>query len=232
MTRVRVALALLAASAWGQNVHGQKHSGNNQCADIVAFAGNIKLNCSSLTSAQLRLINSIPGLLHKILANQLDPTAVMAKLDEIIANQENQSKTAGEIQEGAWRKLSDEEKIQAASELGPFARQKVSIEVGNLHEDRIALARQLADVFINAKWDFGGINTAVLFFDGKATEFPRGIVLHVTQVTPATDALGRVLVRFFGHANVGIFGPLSGGFYDQEFPKDRIEIQIWPRAQP
>ena len=54
------------------------------CSNIVALAGNIDIKCSSLTPTQKKLIESIPALLNKIISNQLDPNAVMEKLDEIL----------------------------------------------------------------------------------------------------------------------------------------------------
>ena len=56
---------------------------NSQCSNIVALAGNVSVNCSSLTAAQRKLIESIPALLHKLLSEQPDPKIVMDKLDEI-----------------------------------------------------------------------------------------------------------------------------------------------------
>jgi len=43
----------------------------------------VKLNCSSLTTAQKRIIDNIPSILNKILVNQLNPSSVMTKLDEL-----------------------------------------------------------------------------------------------------------------------------------------------------
>ncbi len=53
------------------------------CKDIVALAGKVNLNCSGLTLAQRKLIDSIPNVLNKMLANQIDADMVMSKLDEI-----------------------------------------------------------------------------------------------------------------------------------------------------
>jgi hypothetical protein len=57
---------------------------NSQCTNIVALAGSGSINCSSLTARQRKIIEGIPSVLNKILTNQLDPDAVMAKLDEIL----------------------------------------------------------------------------------------------------------------------------------------------------
>jgi hypothetical protein len=56
---------------------------NSSCSNIVALVGSVSLDCSSLTPEQQKLIESIPALLRKMLAEQLDPKLVMEKLDEI-----------------------------------------------------------------------------------------------------------------------------------------------------
>ena len=76
---------LLAIEAMCQNPPTvTQEAKSSPCSNIVALAGDVKVNCSSLTPAQEKLIEGIPALLHKMLANQLDPNAVMAKLDEIL----------------------------------------------------------------------------------------------------------------------------------------------------
>ncbi len=57
---------------------------NSSCSNIIALAGDVKVDCSSLTPAQQKIIENIPAVLHKILKNHLDTDAVMAKLDEIL----------------------------------------------------------------------------------------------------------------------------------------------------
>ena len=56
---------------------------NSSCSNIVALAGNVKIDCKSLTPAQQKLIESIPSLLNKILVRQLDPDAVRTMLENI-----------------------------------------------------------------------------------------------------------------------------------------------------
>jgi hypothetical protein len=82
---------------------------NSSCSNIIALVGSVTLDCSSLTPAQQKIIDGIPSLLHKIIAQQLDPQLVMEKLDEIIRNQEKQSAEIGKIkgQQGPWRLTPD-----------------------------------------------------------------------------------------------------------------------------
>src|ERR1035441_6716490 len=100
-------LASGGLSAFGQSTATPsvtQDAKNSSCSNIVALAGNVEVNCSSLTPAQKKLIESIPGLLHKIIADQLDPQVVMTKLDEIIANQKLESAAIEKIQQQGWRR--------------------------------------------------------------------------------------------------------------------------------
>lgn len=216
-------LVLGIVPCWSQGSPPIKQDAKNvACANIVALAGNVNVNCSILTPSQRALIESIPEVLNKILLNQLDPNAVMAKLDEIIANQKKAAAAITQIQQHTWRKLTDEEITQVASALLPFAGQKVSIVVSNPESDRLALAEQLVTVFRGAKWEVGGINTPMTFFSASTKEFPRGIILHVGQVNPAVQTIGNALIALFGRLNV------PDGFNDEKFAKDLIEVNIWP----
>jgi hypothetical protein len=78
------ALSLPTSTAIGQNPPTvTQEAKGSPCSNIVALVGDVKLDCSSLTPAQQKIIESIPAVLHKILANHLDPDAVMGKLDEL-----------------------------------------------------------------------------------------------------------------------------------------------------
>ena len=124
---------------------------NSSCSNIVALAGSVEVNCSSLTPAQQKLIASIPGMLHKIIADQLDPQVVMQKLDEIIANQKREAEEIGQIRgrQGPWL-LDDVTKRQMFDILknGP----KVPIVVDELAESTKNFAEGIIEVFGALKW--------------------------------------------------------------------------------
>jgi hypothetical protein len=65
----------------------QQKADHSKCSNIVALSGNVSIKCSAMTPEQQRLIEKLPQLLNKILANQLDPDTIMKKLDEIEAAQ-------------------------------------------------------------------------------------------------------------------------------------------------
>jgi hypothetical protein len=84
---LRTSLTLIVASIPGlsqtpSNI--KQEAKDSACSNIVALAGNVNINCFSLTPAQRKLIEGMPAVLNKILANELDPSAVMEKLDEIL----------------------------------------------------------------------------------------------------------------------------------------------------
>lgn len=82
--RILASASLLCSWAVNAQPTVKQDSKNSPCSNIVALSGTLTVNCSSLTPAQKRIIEGIPALLNKILANQLDPSAVMDKLDEIL----------------------------------------------------------------------------------------------------------------------------------------------------
>lgn len=91
---------------------------NSSCANIVALAGNVSLNCSTLTAAQQKALDAIPAILNKILSDQLDPDAVMKKLDEILHAVNPNLQVRAYFCNGTWR------------DMGPSANAGLSINVG------------------------------------------------------------------------------------------------------
>jgi len=83
---VVLTLSFIATGAHGQSIPNlEQNSAKSGCSDIVALAGDVTINCSSLTSEQKKTLDTIPAILRKILAKKIDTKAVMDKLDEIVA---------------------------------------------------------------------------------------------------------------------------------------------------
>jgi len=83
---VILVFSFVAIVAHGQTVPNlDQNSAKSACSNIVALAGDVTINCSSLTSEQKKTLDTIPAILRKILAKQIDTKAVMDKLDEIVA---------------------------------------------------------------------------------------------------------------------------------------------------
>ncbi len=96
-------LFVLASKAIGQNPPTVKQEAKSSpCSNIVALAGDVKIDCSSLTSAQQKIIENIPSLLRRIIAHQSDADAVIAKLDECLKTvNQNRPKTIYDCR-GNW----------------------------------------------------------------------------------------------------------------------------------
>jgi hypothetical protein len=109
---------VIAVCGFCQTPSVKQESKDSTCSNIVALAGNVDIKCSSLTPAQRKIIEGIPAILSKILANQLNTEAVMAKLDEILKaiNPNIPSKTY--FCDGIWRTS------------GPSANAAVAISIG------------------------------------------------------------------------------------------------------
>jgi hypothetical protein len=83
---VVLALSFIATGAHGQSKPNlEQNSARSACSNIVALTGDVNINCSSLTPQQKKTLDTIPAILRKILANQIDTKTVMDKLDEILA---------------------------------------------------------------------------------------------------------------------------------------------------
>jgi hypothetical protein len=212
---------LIAITCWSQTTTTGKAETSGICSPAVTGNKNtFAITCGIDKKQGQKMLE----ILNKILANQLDPNAVMRKLEEIITNQNREAEAIGQIQQLSWRKLTDEEIDSAASLLAPFAGTKVRIIVTNSDGDRLAVAQQLATILRKAQWDFGGINTPMGFFN-PAKDIPHGIQLHVREATPAAQALGSILVSLFGRPNI------PDGLLDDTFRKDEVEINIWYKAR-
>ncbi len=78
-------VATIASSQTVPNV--QQKSDKSTCSNILALTGNININCSSLTPAQKKALESIPKVLRMAMTNQDYLNAIMVKLDEMSKNQ-------------------------------------------------------------------------------------------------------------------------------------------------
>jgi hypothetical protein len=91
---VVLVLSFVATAVSGQTTPKvEQNSDKSSCSNIVALAGNVNVNCSSLTPEQKKLLEKIPILLNRILANQGDPKAISDKLDEVLDALSNLNQT-------------------------------------------------------------------------------------------------------------------------------------------
>jgi hypothetical protein len=84
-TRLSILLSIATTLAHGQGtLTAQQKADFATCSNIVALAGDININCSSLTPEQEKLLKKIPVLLNKIIVNQGDQKLIADKLDQMI----------------------------------------------------------------------------------------------------------------------------------------------------
>jgi hypothetical protein len=127
----------------------QSATTSGQCSPISPNnSGAITINCPGMSKEQGQKMIAI---LNKILADQLDPDAVMAKLDEIIANQEKQSEEIGKIkgQQGPW--LLDptiQERMFDSLKNAP----KVPVIVESQTRSTQNFSQGIVNVFMKLKW--------------------------------------------------------------------------------
>lgn len=210
--------ALMLASgglqALGQAPPSVKQDAKNaSCSNIVALAGNVNLDCSSLTPAQQKLIESIPALLHKILANQLDPNAVMEKLNEIhkdILHIQNRQ---------GWPELTEEQIRTLKNKLSEFPSQKLMIIVTNPDTNKSVLAGQLEEAVQSAKWE---VKQSSNMWSGPPVT---GIYIAAKGNTLAALTLLNALGEIFGKSVV------AAGISDKLTDED-IAINIYDSPRP
>lgn len=78
-------LGVITSTAWAQSAPAiQQRATGSPCANIVALSG-AKVDCSSLTPDQKRILGSIPGLLKKILDKQPDLAGLKTEMDQVYA---------------------------------------------------------------------------------------------------------------------------------------------------
>jgi hypothetical protein len=156
--RFGLALALIVGSIYllGQSPSVKQDAKDSPCSNIVALTGNASVNCSSLTPAQQRLIQSIPTLLKQIIADQVNPNDLMSILRDLKSGQlriENGvlrlEGTINEIkeQQSAWTLTTEQENKLRNLLVGRHA----TVEVVAIAADRNAqifasgLSRALSD---------------------------------------------------------------------------------------
>ena len=122
---------------------------NSSCSNIVALAGNVKVDCSSLTPTQKKTIESIPLLLQKILSEQVDPDALMTAVTHI----ESEVNTTGVLEPGSQGNQNGASsilKVVVGSNLVNVYGDKCTIlNIGG--EDMLWIERASTGILVSAK---------------------------------------------------------------------------------
>src|ERR1035437_2410484 len=199
------------AQSFSQSTGTVQQSGD---CSINAAGSNTQLtiNCSGISKAQGQKMLAI---LNKILMNQLDPDAVMAKLDEIQNDIRHIQRRQG------WPELTEDQVRTLTSKLSAFPRQKVMIILTNPDTNKSLLAGQLRDAIQRATWDVKqGSNMCM----GPPLT---GIYITVRDETPAALSLVNALGEIFGKA--AIAAGVNNKLIDEDIA---INIYTSPKSPP
>jgi hypothetical protein len=135
-------------------------------------------------------------ILNKILLNQLDPDAVMAKLDEIQRGIDDLRNATAE------RTIIEVDAQRLIATLRSFSEQKASLMALSSDNEAKRLARRIQGILSAAQWDVpDDIGDGQVFGPGIHI----GVELTVREQTPAATALlqslGHILENVRGHIN-------------------------------
>ncbi len=170
---------------------------NTTCSNIVALTRDVSINCSSLTPKQQEMIDSIPPLLRKLTANQLDFAAFMAKLDECLKGIPQH------------RRLTDQQKatLKSATALWPDGLIVVS-HVGDPE------AKEFSDDFKKA------LGTKVSTFMANVTEEDTSRGIQIRAPYNGSE------LRLYNYAQNLANAMKQDGFPDVEFVPNPVQPKI------
>jgi len=175
--------------------------------------------------------NKIIAILNKMLAKGVDTDAVMteilAKEDEIIANQKKQGAEIDKMKPPTWRGLTDQQMRDAVKVLNRFPEVQIRFTIPQpMEADRDAIILQLAQMFTMAGWRIVSPPEPWTNFSLLPFNTPHVIQLLVSEPSGACTALRDVLSAIFGRSNISdcIEDPSMKG------AKNMIRLVIWPPA--
>ncbi|MFN0102877.1 MAG: hypothetical protein ACKV2U_12390 [Bryobacteraceae bacterium] len=215
--RIGFTLIVSALHLMGQSPSVKQDAKNASCSDILALAGNINLTCSSLTTAQLKLIESIPALLNRILPDQVNPQDLISVLNELKSGQLRIENGVLRIEQGVrriqdnqgWLDLTTEQFTIVVEAARPFAGQSSVIDVPYWERDTERLARQLAGALTSVNWSAPVEGQGQMRFYSPNANLPTGIVVSRKDDTPAFIAIATALTKILGQGFVGVYRDAS-----------------------
>jgi hypothetical protein len=201
---------LIAAPCWSQTSSTGQAETKGPCSPAVTGSKNtFMINCGISQKQGQQMLN----ILNKVLANQLDPEAVMAKLDEIQNDIRHIQSRQG------WPELTEEQIRTLRNTLIAFPGNKVMIIVENPDTNKSALALQLRDVIQSPKW------SVTLGANMLLASPTTGIYITVKEETPAAVNLLNVFIEIFGKSAVQ-------ARVDNKMTDEDIAISIYDSPKP
>ena len=210
MRYVLILSLLIAAPCWSQTSSTGQAETKGPCSPAVTGSKNtFMINCGISQKQGQQMLN----ILNKVLANQLDPEAVMAKLDEIQNDIRHIQSRQG------WPELTEEQIRTLRNTLIAFPGNKVMIIVENPDTNKSALALQLRDVIQSPKW------SVTLGANMLLASPTTGIYITVKEETPAAVNLLNVFIEIFGKSAVQ-------ARVDNKMTDEDIAISIYDSPKP
>ena len=191
MKSLALLLLVSCSCCWAQRSTNANNQTTGPCSPISSGSNNnFTIRCGIGKKEGEKML----AILNTILAKQLDPNAVMEKLDEI-------QKGIRGITKHQWPELTNQQIQDLCRAIGPPvgipAGAALSIIVPNQDENRLLLAHQLVEAFKCAKWENVYADNMIVF-PAPGSETPFGIELLAEQETPIVDRVGYALVGTFG----------------------------------
>lgn len=196
-------LMLIALPCCGQTPGTGKAETRGPCSPAVSGSNNqFTMNCKIDEQQGQKMLD----ILNKILANELDPDAVMAKLDEILKaiNKENEAR--------APRGLNTEQEGRIVSKLSALKGYQADFGVTNQTWEQVTFMRELESVLKRAQLSIFENQAEASGPSGAVT---KGVLVRPFQDTRSFDAA--FLIRnallaenIAAHISTGIPDPESG----------------------
>lgn len=185
-----VLLISMSAPVWCQTAATGTASTSGSCSPANTGNGNtFTIKCGIGQEQGQKML----AILNKILANQLNPDTVMAKLDDILGAIHHI-----QIRQG-WPELTQDQLKHLTTTLSAFPGQTVNIAMANQDTNKTFLARQLRTSIERANWKLTIGAQAILM-----SEPPTGIYIAVKDNTPAAVAFVNSFADIFGRAAVTV----------------------------
>jgi hypothetical protein len=216
-----ILLTLIATPCWSQTTATGQAETKGPCSPAVTGNNNqFEITCEGISKEQGAEFLKI---LNKISRNQLDPKAVMDKLDEIQRGIQD-IKGWPELDQGNLNKTFQDS-------IGKFPPQSVLIDANDANADssRLVLATQLKKAFASVGWtDIYILNPMTFLYEPQTGTpvIPQGLELLVKERTPAADALGAALLQIFGK---GLRGQINPSL--KTVTGATIQINIWQKPK-
>ena len=208
---------VLSAQQAARSNPGVSQTTSGSCNPATVAGGNVTITCQGLDTI---LIKQLHLVLNKIAANQLNPNAVIMKLDELRADTHDIKLGVEEIrkkQEG--RRLSESQKGLLIPQLKSVpTKSRIKIMVTNNTPESMRFAEDIQGVFEATGWSVEMFPNMIV-----GSLLPKGQGLIVKSADNKVAGFIQHLFRSIGVTLVGNLGT--------DVESDLIVIAVWPSPE-